>query len=170
MVWVSRRTLAIIYPPTDPMNVPSPSRRAVPAPPVKSGGELFIVDNSDEAWKGLRYLQDWTEIASAFDIATGYFEIGSLLALDGKWQKLDKIRILMGNEVSSRSRSHCHWPTAGSRVKAPEGWANSRTLRARGGHGCRASVWECGGPPPLSPRQARLRSDYRNCHSKAARR
>lgn len=68
------------------------------------GGELFIVDNSDEAWKGLKYLQDWTEIASAFDIATGYFEIGALLALDGQWQKLDKIRILMGNEVSARTR------------------------------------------------------------------
>ncbi|MEI7733469.1 MAG: helicase-related protein [Verrucomicrobiota bacterium] len=71
---------------------------------IKSGGELFIVDNSDDNWKGLKYLQDWTEIASAFDIATGYFEIGSLLALDGKWQKLDKIRILMGNEVSARTR------------------------------------------------------------------
>jgi hypothetical protein len=71
---------------------------------AKSGGELFIVDNSDEAWKGLRYLQDWTEIASGFDIATGYFEIGALLALDGKWQKLEKIRILMGDEVSQRTR------------------------------------------------------------------
>ena len=70
----------------------------------KSGGELFIVDNSDESWKGIKYLQDWTEIASAFDIATGYFEIGALLALDGKWQKLDKIRILMGDEVSQRTR------------------------------------------------------------------
>src|SRR5271170_5004434 len=68
------------------------------------GGELFIVDNSDDTWKGLKYLQDWTEIASAFDIATGYFEIGALLALDGKWQKLDKIRILMGDEVSARTR------------------------------------------------------------------
>jgi len=67
------------------------------------GGELFIVDNSDQAWKGLKYLQDWTEIASAFDIATGYFEIGALLALDGHWQKLDKVRILMGNEVSART-------------------------------------------------------------------
>jgi hypothetical protein len=38
----------------------------------KSGGELFIVDNSDDTWKGLKYLQDWTEIASAFDIASGY--------------------------------------------------------------------------------------------------
>ncbi len=70
----------------------------------KSGGELFIVDNSDELWKGLKYLQEWADIASAFDIATGYFEIGALLALDGKWQKLDKIRILMGNEVSARTR------------------------------------------------------------------
>lgn len=68
------------------------------------GGELFIVDNSDENWKGLRYIQDWTEIASAFDIATGYFEIGALLALDGKWQKLNKIRILMGDEVTARTR------------------------------------------------------------------
>lgn len=68
------------------------------------GGELFIVDNSDENWKGLKYLQDWTEISSAFDIATGYFEIGSLLALEGQWQKLTKIRILMGDEMTARTR------------------------------------------------------------------
>lgn len=71
---------------------------------VGNGGELFIVDNSDENWKGLRYLHDWTEIASAFDIASGFFEIGALLALDGKWQKLDRIRILMGDEMSARTR------------------------------------------------------------------
>ncbi len=68
------------------------------------GGELFIVDNSETDWKGLRYLQDWTEIASSFDIATGFFEIGSLLALDGKWQKLDNIRILMGDQATARTR------------------------------------------------------------------
>ena len=39
-----------------------------------------------------------------FDIATGYFEIGSLLSLDQNWQKLDQIRILMGDEVSRRTR------------------------------------------------------------------
>jgi hypothetical protein len=72
--------------------------------PSKSGGELFIVDNSDTKWKGLRYLQEWTEIASAFDIATGFFEIGSLLALDGKWQKLDKIRVLMDDQAPARTR------------------------------------------------------------------
>ena len=70
----------------------------------RKGGDVFIVDNSDKDWKVLRYLKDWTEIARAFDIATGYFEIGSLLRLDGQWQKLEKIRILMGDEVSHRTR------------------------------------------------------------------
>ena len=68
------------------------------------GGELFIVDNSDSEWKGLKYLQDWTEVARAFDIASGFFEIGALLALDGRWQKLEKIRILLGAEMSARTR------------------------------------------------------------------
>jgi hypothetical protein len=63
----------------------------------KSGGHhLFIVDNSVSGWTGLRYLEEWTSIAKSFDIATGHFEIGALLALDGKWQRLEKIRILMG--------------------------------------------------------------------------
>ncbi len=68
------------------------------------GGDLFIVDNSVSSWTGLRYLKEWCEIAKSFDIATGYFEIGSLLALDGKWQSLDKIRILMGAETTQRTR------------------------------------------------------------------
>ena len=68
------------------------------------GRELFIVDNSVSGWTGLRYLEEWSGIAKAFDIATGYFEIGALLALDGKWQGLDKIRILMGAETTHRTR------------------------------------------------------------------
>ena len=68
------------------------------------GRSLFIVDNSVSGWTGLRYLKEWTGIAKAFDIATGYFEIGALLALDGKWQGLDKIRILMGAETTFRTR------------------------------------------------------------------
>lgn len=71
---------------------------------VKTGNDLFIVDNSDDEWKVLSYLAEWSEISSRFDIATGYFEIGSLLALDGKLQKLDQIRILMGDEVSKRTQ------------------------------------------------------------------
>ena len=70
----------------------------------KTGSELFIVDNSDDDWKVQRYLHDWCQLSKQFDIATGYFEIGSLLALDGEWQKVDKIRILMGDYVSGRTR------------------------------------------------------------------
>src|ERR1035438_1783317 len=70
----------------------------------QTGGELFIVDNSDKDWKVRRYLHEWAEISNSFDIATGCFEIGSLLALDGQWQKLDKIRILMGSETTYRTR------------------------------------------------------------------
>ena len=70
----------------------------------KQGGDLFIVDNGDQDWKVRRYLFDWADLAKSFDIATGYFEIGALLILDGQWQKLDKIRILMGDEVSQRTK------------------------------------------------------------------
>ncbi|MFP4500383.1 MAG: helicase-related protein [Candidatus Hydrogenedentota bacterium] len=65
---------------------------------------LFIVDNADTEWKVQNYLQEWAEESVRFDIATGTFEIGGLLALDGKWQGLDGIRILMGEEVTLRTR------------------------------------------------------------------
>jgi len=71
----------------------------------KTGSELFIVDNSDQDWKVLRYLHDWCQLSRGIDIATGYFEIGALLALKDEWQKVDKIRILMGDEVSQRTRN-----------------------------------------------------------------
>ena len=70
----------------------------------KVGSELFIVDNSEDEWKALRYLRDWCQLSKGFDIATGSFEIGALLGLDGEWQKVDKIRILMGDEVSKRTK------------------------------------------------------------------
>jgi phosphatidylserine/phosphatidylglycerophosphate/cardiolipin synthase-like enzyme len=72
--------------------------------PTRRGGDLFIVDNSDTDWKVRDYLREWSEISHTFDIATGGLEIGALLALDGYWQKLDKIRILMGNEVTKRTK------------------------------------------------------------------
>ena len=71
---------------------------------VVKARDLFIVDNSVSGWTGLRYLEEWTRIAKAFDIATGFFEIGALLGLDGKWQSLEKIRILMGSERTHRTR------------------------------------------------------------------
>lgn len=69
-----------------------------------TGSELFLVDNSEADWKVLRYLKDWCQLAKGIDIATGYFEIGSLLALKDEWQKVDHIRILMGDEVSKRTQ------------------------------------------------------------------
>lgn len=68
------------------------------------GRDLFVVDNSVFGWTGLRYLEEWTAIARQFDVATGFFEIGALLALDGKWQQLEKVRILMGAETTQRTR------------------------------------------------------------------
>jgi hypothetical protein len=70
----------------------------------QTGRDLFIVDNSISGWTGLRYLREWCGIATSFDIATGFFEIGALLELDSDWQKLDKIRILMGDEFSRPTR------------------------------------------------------------------
>ena len=71
----------------------------------KAGSELFIVDNSDEEWKVRRYLHDWCQLSKAIDIATGYFEIGSFLTLKDEWQKVDTIRVLMGDEVTKRTKA-----------------------------------------------------------------
>lgn len=62
----------------------------------KTGSELFIVDNSDDDWKVQRYLHDWCQLSKAIDIATGYFEIGGLLGLNGEWRKVDALRIFDG--------------------------------------------------------------------------
>src|SRR5207249_9516024 len=55
--------------------------------------------------KVLRYLHDWCRLSEAIDIATAYFEIGALLGLEEEWQKVDRIRILMGDEVSLRTKA-----------------------------------------------------------------
>jgi superfamily II DNA or RNA helicase len=70
----------------------------------KLEGPLFIVDNSASGRNGLDYLREWAELASGIDIASGFFEIGALIDLDGHWQKFDKIRILMGDEMSHRTK------------------------------------------------------------------
>jgi superfamily II DNA or RNA helicase len=70
----------------------------------KVSSPLFVVDNSPGGRSGLEYLREWCELASSMDVATGYFEIGALLDLDGDWQKMEKIRILMGDEVAQRTK------------------------------------------------------------------
>jgi hypothetical protein len=67
-------------------------------------GPLFIVDNAPNGRSGIEYLRQWCDVARSFDIATGYFDIGALLALDGDWQKLEGMRILMGDQVATRTK------------------------------------------------------------------
>ncbi len=62
--------------------------------------EQFIVDNTAEDWKALQYVREWCDISAAIDIATGHFEVGAFLALDGAWQKVERIRLLIGGETS----------------------------------------------------------------------
>ena len=64
---------------------------------------LYIVDNSAPKSTVKQYLTEWCDISKQMDIATGYLEIGGLLTLDTNWQKLDKIRIILGNEVTQRT-------------------------------------------------------------------
>jgi superfamily II DNA or RNA helicase len=70
----------------------------------RSGSEIFIVDNSDTDWKVSSYLREWCGLSRQIDIATGYFEIGAFLALGEEWNQVDKIRILMGDEVSKKTQ------------------------------------------------------------------
>jgi hypothetical protein len=70
----------------------------------KQASELFIVDNSDSDWKVRSYPKYFCELYEARDIATGHFEIGALLALEENWQAVGQLRILMGDEVSLRTK------------------------------------------------------------------
>lgn len=71
----------------------------------KTGSDLFIIDNTDSEWDVLRYLAGWCRLSSGIDVASAYFEIGSLLSLDGQWQQVDSIRILMGDAVAKQTKT-----------------------------------------------------------------
>lgn len=66
---------------------------------------LYVVDNSTPSQTVKQYLTEWCKVSKQMDIATGYLEIGGLLDLDQNWQKLDKIRIILGNEMTRRTKS-----------------------------------------------------------------
>jgi hypothetical protein len=53
----------------------------------------------------LKLFEQLLPITQRSDVASGYFEIGSLLDLDGKWQALEGMRVLMGDEVTRRTRA-----------------------------------------------------------------
>ncbi len=65
---------------------------------------MYIIDNESEDRSVKKYLSQWCDISKQMDIAVGYWEIGGNLTLDGDWQKLDKIRIILGNEVTKRTK------------------------------------------------------------------
>lgn len=65
---------------------------------------LYIVDNMSESRTVKHYLTEWCSISKQMDIATGYFEIGGLLELENKWQSMDKVRIILGSDVTKRTR------------------------------------------------------------------
>ena len=77
----------------------------------------FIIDNANDNSRVAHFLADWCEDATKMDIATGYFEISALLKLEGKWQQMDKIRILMGDEVSRRTYKALDAGTAKKKAK-----------------------------------------------------
>jgi len=52
----------------------------------------------------LATLQELLQQTNSWDIATGTFDIGSLLALDELWQPVKPIRLLMGDETTRRTR------------------------------------------------------------------
>lgn len=52
----------------------------------------------------LATLQQVLPQTNSWDIATGTFDIGSLLALGDMWQPIKPIRILMGDETTRRTR------------------------------------------------------------------
>lgn len=69
----------------------------------KAADEIFIVDNRTVAASGLQLLRDWASNARTLDVATGYFDVGSFLAMEGCWQSTEKIRVLMGDETTKRT-------------------------------------------------------------------
>jgi phosphatidylserine/phosphatidylglycerophosphate/cardiolipin synthase-like enzyme len=62
-----------------------------------------ILDNRDSNTV-LESLKRLLPESKTLDVATGNFEIGSLLALDTFWNDLEKIRLVMGDETTKRTK------------------------------------------------------------------
>lgn len=61
------------------------------------------IDNREDNML-LEALRTFMRNSKGLDVATGFFEIGSLLDLDGDCQRRDKIRLLMGDEVTRKAK------------------------------------------------------------------
>lgn len=66
--------------------------------------ELPVIRDNRGENAVLRALQKLLPNLQKMDIATNVFEIGSFLLLEGLWQEIDKIRILMGDETTRRTK------------------------------------------------------------------
>ena len=71
---------------------------------ARVGSDLFIIDNTNSELDVLRYLAGWRRLSRGLDVASAYFEIGSLLALDRHWQKVDTTRLLLGDEITKKTK------------------------------------------------------------------
>ena len=58
--------------------------QSCPSAPARPAANSSSSTTATTDWKVLRYLHDWCQISKAIDIATGYFEIGALLGLEGR--------------------------------------------------------------------------------------
>jgi len=65
----------------------------------------FIIDNSGDDRKVVHHLRDWCVTGTQLDVATGTFEIGGLLSVRDEWPRTKNIRILMGTDVSLRTKA-----------------------------------------------------------------
>ena len=71
---------------------------------MSESAELRLVDNETEERTVATALKKHLGAAGGLDVATGFFEVGGLLALEGVWQQAGSIRILLGAVVGKRSR------------------------------------------------------------------
>jgi len=62
-----------------------------------------IIDNRGDN-TALSVLQALLPQTRTLDVATGVFDIGSLMALDGLWQQTERVRVVMGDETTRRTR------------------------------------------------------------------
>lgn len=72
--------------------------------PLQSAEKLSTIIDNQSQNTVLEALKRILPEAQSLDVATGYFEIGSLLALDSFWNQLKKIRLIMGDEMTKRTR------------------------------------------------------------------
>ena len=91
--------------PTRPGNDQGNPHPALEASEASQCGRVPTILDNRSGNTVLSALELLVPCAVRMDVATGTFEIGSLMALDGLWQDLERIRVLMGDETTRRTRA-----------------------------------------------------------------